>query len=141
MRCSTLKAHDVFRLIRNIGVMFVLDAFQSALALVLLFALFAFVWWRHPPTDWGDISQALMYHQVRKYLLKIDETKSHTKFWRPSVLLFVDDYSATQIKGMVNFCREIKKGGLMVLGSVIVGDGKKDISLLWTILFLVLMDL
>ena len=42
----------------NIGVMFVLNAFQSALALVLLFTLFAFVWWRHPPTDWGDISQA-----------------------------------------------------------------------------------
>ena len=38
------------------------------------------------------------------------------------MLLFVDDYSATQIKGMVNFCRDIKKGGLMVLGSVIVGD-------------------
>ena len=69
-----------------------------------------------------------MYHQVRKYLLKINETKSHTKFWRPSVLLFVDDYSATQIKGMVNFCREIKKGGLMVLG-------KKFFSLFCPIVF------
>ena len=109
--------------IMNIAVMFVLDPGMSAVSLLLLLSLFVFVWWRHPATDWGDISQALMYHQVRKYLLKIDETKTtHTKFWRPSVLLFVDDYSATQIKGMVNFCREIKKGGLMVLGNVIVGD-------------------
>jgi potassium/chloride transporter 9 len=117
----------------NIVVMFFLDLKMSIVSLVLLLALFVFVWWRHPATDWGDISQALMYHQVRKYLLKIDETKTtHTKFWRPSTLLFVDDYSATQIKGMVNFCREIKKGGLMVLGNVIVGDvgdfAKKEVN-------------
>ena len=104
-------------------VMFYLDLLMSGIAVFLLMVLFFYVWWRHPPTDWGDISQALMYHQVRKYLLKIDGSKKvNAKFWRPSVLLFVDDYSATQIKGMVNFCREIKKGGLMVLGSVIVGD-------------------
>merc|ERR1712195_324447 len=109
--------------VMNIFVMFYLDLLMSGIAVFLLMVLFFYVWWRHPPTDWGDISQALMYHQVRKYLLKIDGSKKvNAKFWRPSVLLFVDDYSATQIKGMVNFCREIKKGGLMVLGSVIVGD-------------------
>ena len=43
------------------------------LAIVLLGALFVYVWWKHPATDWGDVSQALMYHQVRKYLLRIDE--------------------------------------------------------------------
>ena len=66
--------------------MFYLDLLMSGIAVFLLMVLFFYVWWRHPPTDWGDISQALMYHQVRKYLLKIDGSKKvNAKFWRPSV--------------------------------------------------------
>jgi hypothetical protein len=32
--------------------------------LVVLFGIFA------PPTDFGDVSRAIIYHQVRKYLLR-----------------------------------------------------------------------
>lgn len=108
--------------IMNLGVMFVLSWSQALIALVLLICLFGFVWWRHPSTDWGDVSQALMYHQVRKYLLRIDERKTHAKFWRPSVLLLCDDFNSLQVRSMINFGREIKKGGLMVLGNVVQGN-------------------
>ena len=106
----------------NIGVMFLLNWSYSLVGVLLLTAIFVFVWWRAPVTNWGDVSQALMYHQVRKYLLRIDEGRFHAKYWRPSVLLFVDDFETTQMHSMVNFCNDMKKGGLLVLGNVLVGN-------------------
>jgi potassium/chloride transporter 9 len=91
---------------------------NSAVALILLFAIFVFIWLRHPATNWGDVSQALMYHQVRKYLLRLDETAEHAKFWRPSIVLFLDDMRTD----MIDFCGTLKKGGLLVLGNVLVGE-------------------
>jgi hypothetical protein len=60
-----------------------------------------------------------MYHQVRKYLLRLDvDAVEHSKFWRPSILLFVDDMRTD----LIDFCRTLKKGGLLVLGNVLVGE-------------------
>merc|ERR1711968_318783 len=97
---------------------FYLNTVNATIALLLLTSITVFLWFRHPVTNWGDVSQALMYHQVRKYLLRIDEGRFHAKYWRPSVLLFVDDFETTQMHSMVNFCNDMKKGGLLVLGNV-----------------------
>ena len=46
------------------GVMFYLNSLNAVIALVLLISITIFLWFRHPATNWGDVSQALMYHQV-----------------------------------------------------------------------------
>lgn len=74
-----------------------------------------------PVKDWGDVSQAIMFHQVRKYLLRLDERKEHAKFWRPSVLLLINNQHDLN-SPIIKFCNCLKKGGLYVLGSVVVGD-------------------
>lgn len=96
--------------------MFFVDGLYATGCVGVLIFLFLLIHYTSPPKTWGDVSQSLIYHQVRKYLLRLRQ--EHVKFWRPQILLFVNDYE-TQYK-MIHFCNSLKKGALFVLGHVIV---------------------
>ncbi|KAK2748317.1 hypothetical protein FQN57_000975 [Myotisia sp. PD_48] len=98
--------------------MFFVDGLYASACVCVLVLLFLLIHYMAPPKMWGDVSQSLIYHQVRKYLLRL--RPEHVKFWRPQILLFVDDFD-TQYK-MIHFCNSLKKGALFVLGHVVVTD-------------------
>ncbi|KAL1958729.1 hypothetical protein VTO42DRAFT_3848 [Malbranchea cinnamomea] len=100
------------------GSMFFVDGIYATGCVCILVLLFLIIHYTTPPKSWGDVSQSLIYHQVRKYLLRLKP--EHVKFWRPQILLFVNDFE-TQYK-MIHFCNSLKKGALFVLGRVIVSQ-------------------
>uniref|UniRef100_K3X2D1 Amino acid permease/ SLC12A domain-containing protein n=1 Tax=Globisporangium ultimum (strain ATCC 200006 / CBS 805.95 / DAOM BR144) TaxID=431595 RepID=K3X2D1_GLOUD len=102
----------------NIGVMIYLNATYAAVSLIILCGMFFYLYITVLPTNWGDISQAIIYHQVRKYLLRLDARKAHSKYWRPSILLLTNDIDCSEVK----LCNNMKKGGLYVIGGVVTGD-------------------
>ena len=102
-------------------VLFVSSPEYAGAAVVLLLLLIGYISYNAPVTGWGDVSQAIIFHQVRKYLLRLDERKAHAKFWRPSMLLLVQDPSEAGAAPVIDWGNNLKKGGLFVIGSIVVG--------------------
>jgi potassium/chloride transporter 9 len=106
----------------SVACMFFVDGVYATGCIIILIFLFVLIHYTSPPKLWGDVSQSLIYHQVRKYLLRLKQ--EHVKFWRPQILLFVNDLDS-QYK-MIHFCNSLKKGALFVLGHVVVTDDFTD---------------
>ena len=98
--------------------MFFVDVLYATGCVGILIVIFLIIHYTTPPKSWGDVSQSLIYHQVRKYLLRLRQ--EHVKFWRPQILLFVND--PRRQYELIQFCNSLKKGALFVLGHVIVSN-------------------
>ncbi|KAL6835090.1 amino acid permease domain-containing protein [Trichoderma camerunense] len=98
--------------------MFFIDEAYASTAICALILVFLLIHYLCPPKHWGDVSQNLIYHQVRKYLLRLKP--EHIKFWRPQIILLVNN--PRRQTRLIQFCNSLKKGSLYILGHVIVTD-------------------
>jgi solute carrier family 12 (potassium/chloride transporters), member 9 len=98
--------------------MFFIDETYASISVFLMVFLFSLIHYLSPPKRWGDVSQNLIYHQVRKYLLRLKP--EHIKFWRPQIILLINN--PRNQTTLIQFCNSMKKGSLYILGHVIVTD-------------------
>ncbi|KAK5264625.1 hypothetical protein LTR96_010105 [Exophiala xenobiotica] len=102
--------------------MFFVDGISASGSICLLLILILIIHYTTLPKPWGSISEVLIYHQVRKYLLRLKS--EHVKFWRPQILLFVND--PRRGYKLIQFCNSLKKGALFIIGHVIVTQSFGD---------------
>ncbi|KJZ71882.1 hypothetical protein HIM_08727 [Hirsutella minnesotensis 3608] len=98
--------------------MFFIHETYASIAVCVLIFLFLLIHYLCPPKRWGDVSQNLIYHQVRKYLLRL--RPEHIKFWRPHIILLINN--PRRQTRLIQFCNSMKKGSLYILGHVIVTE-------------------
>ncbi|KAL7662399.1 Amino acid permease/ SLC12A domain-containing protein [[Candida] zeylanoides] len=103
--------------VTSILAMYIVDGLSASLVIVCLFCLVIVIHYSTPPSKFGDISQLLIYHQVRKYLLRL-KLQMSVKYWRPQILLLCDDPRSCW--ELIGFCNHLKKGGLYILGHVVI---------------------
>ncbi|OCT46480.1 cation chloride cotransporter [Cladophialophora carrionii] len=106
----------------SIGSMFFVDGISASGSVCILLVLIILIHYTTPPKPWGSISEVLIYHQVRKYLLRLKT--EHVKFWRPQILLLVNDPRRSY--KLIQFCNSLKKGALFIIGHVIVTQNFGD---------------
>lgn len=107
-------------MILSVVIMFVVNPVQGLVSLLFAASVVGFIHMRAPQVEWGDVSQSLIFHQVRRALLRLDERREHVKFWRPHVLLLVS--SPRTSYRLIELGNCLKKAGLLLAAQVIEGD-------------------
>eukprot|EP00164_Ancoracysta_twista_P020204 GFYU01035991.1.p1 GENE.GFYU01035991.1~~GFYU01035991.1.p1 ORF type:complete len:478 (-),score=110.11 GFYU01035991.1:504-1937(-) len=106
-------------------IMITLDPVRAFVCILLFVAMFVYIQWSSPPNQWGGVSQAIIFHQVRKYLLRLPR-KQHVKNWRLQLMLLAK--SPESNANHIHFCNHIcrNKGSMYLIGNIVQTEDFMD---------------
>jgi len=108
--------------------LFLSSPIYAGVSIIIVILLIIYITYTSPSSGWGDVSQAIIFHQVRKFLLVLDERKQHVKNWRPSILLMVQHPCNRAVRNLIDFSNNLKKGGLFIIGSTVRTSSQHSID-------------
>lgn len=106
-------------------VMFLINPLFGLVSVIIALIIGVFLYYKPPPVPhWGRISQALLLRFVQSYLLRLDNRKTHVRFWRPTVLgLFSEIDKNNDLIAMGQY---IRKTGMYTISHVFVTDTRSS---------------
>ena len=117
----TIRVHWIISLFGCIGagiVMFLINPIACVIAISLELVLYWYLKRKALKSSWGDVRAGLWSSIARISLIKLKEKKTHTRNWRPNILLFSSNPTRlmrltrvanwfNQNKGIVTVCRTL----------------------------------
>jgi potassium/chloride transporter 9 len=106
-------------------VMFLINPIFGAISVIIAVVIGTFLYLKPPPVShWGRISQALLLRFVQSYLLKLDNRKTHVRFWRPTVLGLFSEIDKNN--ELIDMGQYIRKTGIYTISHVFVTDTRSS---------------
>ena len=98
----------------SISLMWYLNTTYAAVTTIMWIILFFYIKFTvSDKSDWGDISQAVLFRSVVSQLKGLVTRKDNAKFWRSSILLLTQDSDLP----LLTFGKHLTKDGLYIIGS------------------------
>ncbi len=68
------------------GVMFFLNSNWALISMLIMGAIYFYIYRKHVESRWGDLNSGLLFERTRKNLLRMERMLYHPKNWRPIIM-------------------------------------------------------
>uniref|UniRef100_A0A4W5MD30 Solute carrier family 12 member 7a n=1 Tax=Hucho hucho TaxID=62062 RepID=A0A4W5MD30_9TELE len=107
-----------------LSLMFISSWYYALVAMSIAGCIYKYIEYRGAEKEWGDGIRGLSLNAARYALIRLEEVPTHTKNWRPQllVLLKLDSDMGVKHPRLLSFTTQLKAGkGLTIVSSVLEG--------------------
>ncbi|XP_053570333.1 solute carrier family 12 member 7 [Bombina bombina] len=107
-----------------LALMFICSWYYALVAMLIAGCIYKYIEYRGAEKEWGDGIRGLSLNAARYALLRVEHGTTHTKNWRPQVLVLLKLDSEQSVKHprLLSLTSQLKAGkGLTIVGSVLQG--------------------
>ncbi|XP_032872587.1 solute carrier family 12 member 7 isoform X2 [Amblyraja radiata] len=107
-----------------LALMFICSWYYALVAMVIAGCIYKYIEYRGAEKEWGDGIRGLSLNAARYALLRLEDGPTHTKNWRPQLLILLNLDPEQNVKHprLLSLTTQLKAGkGLTIVGSVLEG--------------------
>ncbi|XP_051871390.1 solute carrier family 12 member 7 isoform X3 [Pristis pectinata] len=107
-----------------LALMFICSWYYALVAMLIAGCIYKYIEYRGAEKEWGDGIRGLSLNAARYALLRLEDGPTHTKNWRPQLLILLNLDPEQNVKHprLLSLTTQLKAGkGLTIVGSVLEG--------------------